>query len=316
MLYHLAFMRENLDMANDPFSDLLRLMNARSVASGALVAGGEWALDVPPPDGVKFWGVARGGCWLKLKGVKKPIRLESGEVFLMAAPHSLVIASDLKAPRTHLYDLLRRREGAISCLGEGNDFFMIGGNVELGDVGADLLLEALPPYLHINAKSPHAPKLHWFLNQLVCEREDDLPGASTASAQLAHLMFIQILRAHFDSAPYVASGWLRAASDRRLAPALRLIHGEPGRNWQLEELASATAMSRAAFAACFKSIAGIAPVAYLTALRMRLTQHALRNERVSIAELADRYGYSSESAFSHAFKRVTGGSPKHYRERR
>lgn len=315
MLYDLILMRENPEMLNDPFSDLLRLMNARSVASGSLVAGGTWALAIPPPDGVKFWGVARGGCWLKVEGVRKPIRLESGEIFLMAAPRSLLMCSDLQGPRTQLHDLLSRREGTTAYLGEGDDFHLIGGNVELGHTGADLLLEALPPFIHIDAQSPHALKLHWLLDQLVCERADDLPGASTASAQLAHLMFIQILRAHFDSAPSLAPGWLRAANDRRLAPALRLVHTDPGRNWQLGELASAAAMSRAAFAAYFKNIAGIAPVAYLTAWRMRLAQHALREESLSISTLANRFGYASDSAFSNAFKRVTGHSPKFYRDR-
>lgn len=315
MLYALVFMLENLFMATDPFSDLLWLMNARTVASGGLIAGGRWALEIPPPKGVKFWGVARGSCLLKIKGVKRPIRLESGEVLLMAAPSSLVIASDLKSPRTTLEDLLRTREGAIAYLGDSDDFFMIGGNVELAVANEDLLLGALPPYIHIRSGSARSETLLWLLKQLICESEENLPGASAASSQLAHLMFIQILRAYVESAPQMLAGWLRVVSNNRLAPALRLIHSDPGRTWQLSELATAAAMSRAAFAAYFKEVAGIAPVAYLTAWRMRLAQRALREERVSLSELGGRLGYSSDSAFSGAFKRFTGLSPKHFRDR-
>ena len=46
---------------------------------------------------------------------------------------------------------------------------------------------------------------------------------------------------------------------------------------------------------------------------MHLAERALREEGAPVAELAQSLGYSSESAFSHAFKRVTGVGPKRYR---
>jgi AraC-like DNA-binding protein len=57
----------------------------------------------------------------------------------------------------------------------------------------------------------------------------------------------------------------------------------------------------------------VAPLAYLAQWRMRLAERALRGEAVTIAVLAQRLGYSSESAFSNAFKRLIGVAPKHYR---
>jgi transcriptional regulator GlxA family with amidase domain len=111
----------------------------------------------------------------------------------------------------------------------------------------------------------------------------------------------------------MAAGWLRALGDKRLAPALRLMHGDPSRAWQLEELARATAMSRTTFALHFKTAAGVGPLTYLTQWRMRLAQRALREENVSVAVLARSLGYTSESAFSHAFKRIIGAPPKRYR---
>jgi AraC-like DNA-binding protein len=121
------------------------------------------------------------------------------------------------------------------------------------------------------------------------------------------------LRAHFDTAEPLAAGWLRAVTDKRLAPALRLMHGDPGRSWQLEELAKAAAMSRATFALYFKSVAGIAPMSYLTEWRMRLAEQALRENRMHIGDIGRSLGYMSESAFSNAFKRVTGRSPMHFK---
>jgi AraC-like DNA-binding protein len=72
-------------------------------------------------------------------------------------------------------------------------------------------------------------------------------------------------------------------------------------------------MSRTTFAEHFKQAAGIAPLAYLTQWRMRLAQRAMREANPSLSELSQQLGYSSESAFSNAFKRVTGSSPRSYR---
>jgi AraC-like DNA-binding protein len=105
---------------------------------------------------------------------------------------------------------------------------------------------------------------------------------------------------------------LRAAADPRLGVALRMMHGEPGKAWRLDQLASAAAMSRTIFASQFKAAAGVAPLAYLARWRMRLAERALRQGDVPVAVLARDLGYSSESAFSHAFKRIVGVSPSRY----
>jgi AraC-like DNA-binding protein len=46
---------------------------------------------------------------------------------------------------------------------------------------------------------------------------------------------------------------------------------------------------------------------------MLLAQRALRDPDVRIGSLARDLGYSSDSAFSTAFKREIGRSPQHYR---
>jgi AraC-like DNA-binding protein len=109
------------------------------------------------------------------------------------------------------------------------------------------------------------------------------------------------------------AGWLRALGDPRIAPALRLMHDDPARPWQLDELAKACAMSRTTFAFHFKKSAGVAPLTYLAQWRMRLAERTLRERNTPVALIAQSLGYTSESAFSNAFKRMTGQSPKAYR---
>ena len=72
-------------------------------------------------------------------------------------------------------------------------------------------------------------------------------------------------------------------------------------------------MSRSHFSHRFRTVAGQPPLTYLAHWRVQLAQHALRTSQTSVATLADRLGYASESSFSHAFTRITGTSPTQYR---
>jgi AraC-like DNA-binding protein len=300
-------------MADDSFSDILRFMRARILHSSGLIAGGSWAVSFPRSTRIKFWGVAKGICWLT-QGDAPPIRIETGDVLLCNGGPPLVFGSDPAVTPVDIAAVARNRTGAIVRHNDGDDFFLLGGQVALEADCEALLFEALPPFIHVPSGSPQSAVLHWLIDQLVRESDGGLLGADAVMEQLAHLMFIQILRAHLGVADGIAPGWLRAVADRRLAPALRLMHAEPSRSWQLGELARSTGMSRAAFAAYFKIVAGTTPMAYLTEWRMRLAKRALRDGSTPLRPLAQSLGYASESAFSNAFKRVTGTAPRTYRD--
>jgi AraC-like DNA-binding protein len=62
-------------------------------------------------------------------------------------------------------------------------------------------------------------------------------------------------------------------------------------------------------AARFTELLGEPVMQYVTRWRMHLALSALREEGVTVAELASRLGYRSEAAFSRAFKRVVGVPP-------
>jgi AraC-like DNA-binding protein len=153
-----------------------------------------------------------------------------------------------------------------------------------------------------------APKLSIRQGQVTANR----PGAVLASTQLAQLLFVQIIRIYLAASEPLTTGWLRALNDARIAPALRLMHGEPGRAWRLSELAKQVGMSRTSFALRFKANAGVGPLTYLQNLRVSLAERGLREGAMSVSELADSLGYATDSAFSNAFKRKTGMAPKHY----
>ncbi|MDE1147777.1 MAG: AraC family transcriptional regulator [Azospirillaceae bacterium] len=316
-------------MHTDPFSDILNLANARSVVSGTLSAGRGWSIRFRPPDKIKFFAIVEGGCWLRVEeaGAEPvrvdPIRIEQGDVLLVSR-RPIVLADDPVLPpidATDFYAGLRADPTRRAHLGEGDGFMLLGGHVEIDPANGAFLADILPALILVRASAPEATTLRWLLDELARERRQGKPGSDLASTQLAQLVFIQILRtqlersnaAAHEAASPLAAGWLRALGDAHLAPALRLMHGEPGRSWQLAELAKAAAMSRTSFAVHFKAVAGVAPLTYLTEWRMRLAQRALRDETTPVSTLALNLGYTSESAFSNAFKRVTGTAPKRYR---
>ena len=127
--------------------------------------------------------------------------------------------------------------------------------------------------------------------------------------RLGDILVIQAIRAWMESDPAAQAGWLGALQDPQIGRAITLIHRDPARHWTVASLAYELAMSRSAFAARFTALVGEPVMSYVTRWRMQLAAAALKDEDVTIGELADRLGYQSEAAFSRAFKRVMGMPP-------
>jgi len=297
----------------DPLSDILDLLNARCLLSGGLSAGGPWIRRFAQPNAIKVMAMLEGSCWLLMDGLAAPVRLETGDVMLVNGKHAMTLMSDL--------DLITQPENTptllvvhdVSQVGTTRDTFILGGHVAIDTDRQDLLLDVLPPLIHIGAAADEAGVIRWLLDQLAREVVADRPGATTATAHLAQLMFVQAIRAHLQQGGATAQGWLQGLGDERIAPALRLLHGEPSKSWSLGELARAVGMSRTTFAERFRAVMGTTPLAYLTDWRMYLAERDLRRTELPVASVAYSLGYTSESAFSNAFKRVTGVAPRRYR---
>jgi hypothetical protein len=208
-------------VSTDPFSDILRFTNAESLVTGGFTAGGAWAIRFPAPDKIKFFAVVKGACWVRIDGEAQPIRFETGDVGLITARRSFVLASDLDVAPVEAMSVFSGTGRSTAILGTGNDFAHIGGHVLLDPASGRLLADVLPPWIHVPAASRQAVSFRWLLDQLVEERAADRPGMQLVAAQLAQLLFIQVLRAHLASSGPMPAGWLRALSDPRIAPALR-----------------------------------------------------------------------------------------------
>ncbi|MCM2393688.1 AraC family transcriptional regulator [Streptomyces albipurpureus] len=300
----------------DQLTRTLKVTGARCVLARGLTAGGAWALRFPAPGRLKVHAVLRGVTWLTVDGDERPVLLETGDVVAFSGGLPYVLAADPSVPPQDALALLGTSPHLSAHAGDEGiiEVLSIGAHFELNTAGEDLLLQVLPPVIHLPRDGQEAPTLCWLLEQVLCEMSSDRPGGNYVTEHLSQLVFAHVLRAYLARSESYPAGWLRALADERIAPALHLMHTDPGRAWQLTELARAAAMSRSAFAGAFTSVAGVPPLTYLHQWRMRLAEQALLDDDTPLSELALSLGYASESAFSHAFKRETGVAPKRFRD--
>jgi len=306
-------MRDSSEMTSDPLSDVLDLLHVRCTLSGMFVAGGTWARRFANLDAIKFCAVTEGSCWYSVDGLARAVRVEAGDVLVMNGTRSLTLASEESLIADATTTPLERDENGNYRVGHGDEFTMLTGMVQIDAERQALLVSGLPPIIHVRGKTPEAAPLAWLLQELVTEMKSIArPGGAVAIAGLAQLLFVHTLRAYLQHAHADDAGWVKGLGDPRLAEPLRFIHRDPARNWSLDELAKEAGMSRTSFAVRFREMMGVPPLTYLTKWRMQLAGRELRSG-ASIAEAAAAVGYTSESAFSSAFKRFMGVAPGKYR---
>lgn len=298
----------------DPLSEVLSLLNPQSSVFAGLKAGGDWAIDFPPPDGIKFNAVVEGCCWLTLEGVEQPIRLASGDCFLLPRQRAFSLRSDLSLPAIHSDEIYRHAVDGIARCGAADTFFLIGGRFAFGEE-AHFLFDGLPPVAVIKSGSDQASVLSWALQRLAHELATPSPGNSIVVRYLGHIMLVQVLRLYLEQEGNDTPSWLLAVSDPRIGAAIQAIHADPARPWSVEDLAKIAGVSRSTLALRFKQKAGVAPLEYVLRWRMQLATRSLKSGHASISSIAQQLGYDSDSAFSHAFKRIMKCSPREYRQK-
>jgi AraC family transcriptional regulator len=84
----------------------------------------------------------------------------------------------------------------------------------------------------------------------------------------------------------------------------------------VSELADQVNLSPHYFSLLFKRTFGISPHRYVLQQRIREAQRQLASGRMDISELALHLGFSDQSHFSRAFRRLTGMTPQRYRRSR
>ena len=312
-----------LPPSEDPLGDALRLLQFTGVLYCNAELSDPWGIELPHLDGVMNVEIVTSGyCWFELEG-ESPIFMPEGSLVLVprGLPHYL---------RGNPGDKTTPLEGIpITRIGDRYEHMIHGGGgrktritycgVRYDKVLAQRLVRLLPNKLHIRTQA-HVDNENdddWLRNTVLFiakEAACPLPGSDTVITRLTDILIIQAIRVWIDSVKHANSGWIAALYDRQIGKALTLMHRHPEMQWQVASLASEVGMSRSGFSKRFTDLVGEPALQYLTNHRMQLAQREIKNSNESIARIAERFGYESETAFSRAFKRQVGVPPTQVRK--
>ena len=298
----------------DPLSSVLSLLQPRSYTFGGFCNGGDWSVKFGPYTGIKCYALVSGHCWLSVQEVAAPVHLEAGNSFLLPAGRPFRLASDLALTPVDVSAFFHLPvNGALQSINGGGEFSAVGGHFDFAGKHAEILLGVLPPIVHLRKKSDKAA-MRWSIEQMMDELRNPQAGSFLITQQLATMMMIRALRLYLAEGVAGGVGWFYALADKQMGIAITSMHDAPGHLWTVQELAELVGMSRASFALRFRCKVGVSPIEYLTRWRMLLAADRLRKRDDALSAITQSLGYESESAFSTAFKRIMGSSPRNTAE--
>ena len=298
----------------DPLSTALTTIKLRAYLNVALDAGGSWAIDFPAYEGFTLNVVQRGECWLHIAGTSDPVRLRTGDCFLLTGGKKFTLATNLQLrKRLRAEQLFTDAQGGLAVCNGGGDFFVAGPIFRFEGHLPSLLFRRLPPVIYIDGGSDQAAVLRWSLDRFSAEMRGNSIGQSLMLTHLAPIMLLQILRLYLHSSPK-DENWLVALSNPGLAQVVDTMQNAYGKEWSLDRLAKLANMSRSGLALTFRKKIGVAPMVYLMNWRMQIACELLRTGEQTITTIATAVGYGSESAFSSAFYKVIKCRPGAYRK--
>lgn len=287
----------------DPIAEVVSLLKPSPSISKLVTGGGRWLVERTELGSPFYCAVVEGRCLMTIAG-REPMVLTEGDFILVPKIFSFTMSSIEPPPRSAPAQRLETSPGVFH-LGAPDapaQIKALVGHCAFGSDDRALLLSLLPEVVHVHGED----RLMTVVRMINDETRANRAAREMVLHRLLEVLFIDALRS--TASPKAPPGLLRGMADPLLAPTLRRIHADPGRSMTVETLAREATMSRSTFFHRFRREVGVAPMEYATGWRMALAKKMIR-EDVAMAEIAERVGYGSTSAFSVAFTRHVGMPP-------
>ena len=289
---------------------MVRLFRIRPVIDDSCRFGGSWeSLHAPNGRGwAQFHMVTRGSCVVERPGLGAQ-RLETGDILLLPHGDSHLVRSATKGAPGRVSTEIRNGVRQRTIIDAAVDTELLCGRFLFETPDENPLIAALPD--EIVVRTATEPLLERFQRLLIDIREEldaGRVGSETIAADLARALFVMMLRDHLaDDAP--GDGTVSLLRDRTTGRVVLAILNDLARDWTLDEMATVAISSRATLVRAFRKRAGIAPMEFLSDLRLAIARKRLAGTSDPIAKIANEVGYASEGALSKAIMRKYGTRP-------
>ena len=295
----------------DALSDLLNTIELNAHTYFCNHFNKPWGIEITSKDVGIFHIVVDGICWLQEPG-KQIVKLMPGDIVLFPtggahwisySPGNDRLDGDYVVSKMQLGENVFSHEQTEGIAADRLNTLLCG-QFSYDHSFSHPFLKELPCFIHLQIRNK--PRYEWLSNitrHLAQEALNMTPGSSIMVDKLTEVMFIQIMREYMESLEASnQEGFFRALKDPQVGLALNLIHADEAGEERVETLRAKVGLSKTAFTERFTELVGMAPKSYILNLRMHKARNLLETTQLNMARIAEKAGYSSEAAFSKAFK--------------
>ena len=181
-------------------------------------------------------------------------------------------------------------------------------NVTAEEFGLD------PRYLEIRnrfqVRDAQLENIGWVLK---AEMESGYPSGKLYLESLAVSVAARLVGCH-SSRPVDAGMRKGGLSDRRLRQVLSYIESNLGREMSLGDIAAVAGLSVSHFKGLFRQSVGVPVHQYVIRRRVERASSLLRENKLSISQIALETGFAHQSHLAHHMRRLLGVSPRSVRD--
>jgi AraC family transcriptional regulator, alkane utilization regulator len=276
-------------------------------------------------DTLAFYQATEGQCFVRMEGFAEPIAFEAGDVLIIPRNirHSLenplgtvlVSVRELLSAQIEPHFLDEHGSPSLSNFlshevrhGGGGDIFALRMFIVFVDENA-------PSAMLSNLSSPIFLKGFGERRKSFLENVFDEFETQRGSDFLAQPIYIRLAETVFSialkEAATIEPGNMlyKGLSDSAVAHIVSLIMLGPDKRWDMQSIARVGGLSRSALNIRFHAAMGMSPGQFITHVRMLRANDLLANTSLSLAQIAEKSGYSSEAAFNRGYRKWSGTTP-------
>ncbi|MEM9512840.1 MAG: AraC family transcriptional regulator [Cyanobacteria bacterium J06642_2] len=154
-------------------------------------------------------------------------------------------------------------------------------------------------------------QLQTLIQALLVEAEAGAPNGTLYADMVTNALATHFVNHYSVETPTIRDR-LSGVSRGQLQPAIDFIEASLTKDMSLDELAAIAGLSKFHFARLFKQTFGLSPHQYVIQRRIERAAISLQRGEQTILQIAHNFGFSDQSHFTRAFKKVKGTTPKQF----